>query len=62
MFFFNSLTTYYRSRVIAMWSVRVKVEELGKALIGAGRKDLAEDLNNKYRQVHMTADKKLRGD
>ena len=39
-----------------------KVEELRTALIGAGRNDLAKDLNTKHREVRATTDKKLRGD
>lgn len=38
------------------------MQELRAALLEAGRNDLAEELNNKYKEIHKEADKKLRGD
>jgi len=35
---------------------------LRKALLEAGRNDLAEELNSKNKEVHTEADKKIRGD
>jgi len=32
------------------------------ALVGAGRNDLAEQLSAKYKEIHMGAERKLKGD
>jgi len=40
----------------------MQVEELRLALVGAARNDLAEELNSKYREVNVTAEKRLQGD
>lgn len=42
--------------------MRVKVEKLRIALVEAGRNDLAEQLNTKYKEVHGETEKKIKGD